>query len=173
MVPATTRGRTIMTAPTSARGWALSPTLIWKETRPASPPKEVNLGSRIAMEVDDEYEWMEEASYKPVDGPLPVSKRQQRKGLGPSVCISTFNSIEALEKNYLAQWPSHSLTDPALRQEREGVLNRIAVDKLTMKNRPLGPASSIELPPQGRHLLDSCGDQCQSTWQISRELENH
>ena len=37
------------------------------------------------MEVDDEYEWMEEASYKPVDGPLPVSKRQQQKGLGPSV----------------------------------------------------------------------------------------
>ena len=22
------------------------------------------------MEVDDEYEWMEEAGYKPVDGPL-------------------------------------------------------------------------------------------------------
>ena len=30
MVPATTRGRAIMTAPTSARGWALSPTLISK-----------------------------------------------------------------------------------------------------------------------------------------------
>ena len=54
------------------------------------------------MEVDDEYEWMEEAGYKPVDGPLPVSKRQQKKGLGPSVYISAFNSIEALEKNYLA-----------------------------------------------------------------------
>ena len=42
------------------------------------------------MEVDDEYEWMEEASYKLVDDPLPVSKRQQKKGLGPSVyiCIS-------------------------------------------------------------------------------------
>ena len=63
------------------------------------------------MEVDDEYEWMEEAGYKPVDGPLPVSKRQQKKGLGPSVYISAFNSIEALEKNYLAQSPSHSLTD--------------------------------------------------------------
>ena len=88
---------------------------------------------------------MEEAGYKPVDGPLPVSKRQQKKGLGPSVYISAFNSIEALEKNYLAQSPSHSLTDPA----REGVLNRIAVDKLAMKNRPLGPASSIELPPPG------------------------
>ena len=36
------------------------------------------------MEVDDEYKWMEEASYKPVDGPLPVSKRQQQKGLGQS-----------------------------------------------------------------------------------------
>ena len=66
------------------------------------------------MEVDDEYEWMEEASYKLVDGPLPVSKRQQ-KGLGPSVYILAFNSIEALEKNFLAQSPSHSLTDPALR----------------------------------------------------------
>ena len=101
------------------------------------------------MEVDDEYEWMEEASYKAVDGPLPVSKRQQKKGLGPSVYISAFNSIEALEKNYLAQSPSHSLTDPVLCREREGVLNRITVDKLTMKNRPLGPASSIELPFQG------------------------
>ena len=55
-----------------------------KETRPESPPKEVNLGSRIAMEVDDEYKWMEETGYKLVDGPLPVSKRQQQKGLGPS-----------------------------------------------------------------------------------------
>ena len=67
------------------------------------------------MEVDDEYEWMEEASNKPVDSPLPVSKRQQKKGLGPSVYISAFNSIEALEKSYLAQPPSHSLTDPTLR----------------------------------------------------------
>ena len=92
---------------------------------------------------------MEEASYKLVDGPLPVSKRQQKKGLGPSVYILAFNSIEALEKNYLAQLPSHSLTDPVLCQEREGVLNRIAVDKLVMKNRPLGPPSSIELPPPG------------------------
>ena len=101
------------------------------------------------MEVDDEYNWMEEAGYKPVDGPLPVSKRQQKKGLGPSVYISAFNSIEALEKNYLAQSPSHSLTDLVLHQEREGVLNRIAVDKLVMKNRPSGPASSIKLPPPG------------------------
>ena len=119
-----------------------------KETRAATPPKEVNLGSRIAMEVDDEYEWMEESGYKLVDHPLPVSKRQQKTGLGPSVYISAFNSIEALEK-YLAQSPSHSLTDPVLRQEREGVLNRIAVDKLAMKNRPSGPASSIKLPPPG------------------------
>ena len=101
------------------------------------------------MEVDNEYEWMEEAGYKPVDGPLPVSKRQQKKGLGPSVYILAFNSIEALEKNYLAQSPSHSLTDLVLHREREGVLNRIMVDKLTMKNRPLGPALSIELPPPG------------------------
>ena len=49
----------------------------------------------------------------------------------------------------MAQSPSHSLTDPVLRREREGVLNRIAVDKIAMKNRPLGPASSIELPPPG------------------------
>ena len=101
------------------------------------------------MEVDNEYEWMEEAGYKLVGGPLPVSKRQQKKGLGPSVYILAFNNIEALEKNYLAQLPSHSLTDPILHRKREGVLNRIAVDKLTMKNRPSGPTSSIELPPPG------------------------
>ena len=83
--------------------------------RPASLLEEVNLGSRITMEVDHEYKWMEEAGYKLVDGPLPVSKRQQRKGLGPSVYISAFNSIEALEKNYLARLPSHLLTDPTLR----------------------------------------------------------
>ena len=30
------------------------------------------------MEVDDEYDWLtEEASFKLVEGPLPVSKRQQ------------------------------------------------------------------------------------------------
>ena len=101
------------------------------------------------MEVDDEYDWMEEASYKLVDGLLPVSKRQQQKGLGPSVYILAFNSIEALEKNYLAQSPSHSLTNPALCQEREGVLNRIVVDKLAIKNRPSGPTLSIKLPPPG------------------------
>ena len=101
------------------------------------------------MEVDDEYEWMEEAGYKLVDGPPPVSKRQQQKGLGPLVYISAFNSIEALKKNYLAQSPSNSLTDPDLHQEREGVLNIITVDKLMMKNRPSGPTSSVELPPPG------------------------
>ena len=105
------------------------------------------------MEVDDEYEWMEKAGYKLVDGPLPVSKRQQKKGLGPSVYILAFNSIEALEKNYLAQLPSHSLKDPVLHREREGVLNRIAVDKLTMKNRPSGPTSSIELPLPGEATM--------------------
>ena len=67
------------------------------------------------MEVDN---WepkclMEEGGFKPSDGLLPVSKRQQHKGLGPSTYISSFNSIEALEKNYLAQSPSNSLTDPA------------------------------------------------------------
>ena len=86
------------------------------ETRPASLPEEVTFRSRIAMEVDDEYDWLtEEAGFKLVDGPLPVSKRQQHKGLGPSVYISSFNSIQAIEKNYLAQLPSHSLSDPALR----------------------------------------------------------
>ena len=89
------------------------------------------------MEVDDEYDWLtEEAGFKPVEGLLPVSKRQQQNGLGPTVYILSFNSIEALEKTELVQSPSHSLTDPTLHQEREGVLNRIAVDKLTMKNRP-------------------------------------
>ena len=66
-----------------------------------------------------------------------------------SIYVSAFNSIEALERNYLAQSPSHSLTDPILRWEREGVLNRNMLDKLAMKNRPSGPASSIELPPPG------------------------
>ena len=121
-----------------------------KEMRPASPPEEVNLGSRIAMEVEYEYDWlMEEAGFKLVAGPRPVSKRQQWKGLCPTVYISSFNSIEALEKNYLAQSLSHSLTDPTLHWEREGVLNRIMVDILAMKNRPFGPALSIELPPPG------------------------
>ena len=35
------------------------------------------------MEVDDEYDWLtEEVGFKLVDGPLPVSKKQQRNGLG-------------------------------------------------------------------------------------------
>ena len=97
------------------------------------------------MEVDNEYNWLtKEPGFKLVEGLLPVSKRQQQKGLGPSVYILSFNSIEALEKNYLAQSPSHSLSS----RER-GVLNRITVDKLAMKNRVSGPASSIELPPPG------------------------
>ena len=115
MVPATTRGRAITTAPASARGQTLSHTLVSKrdESRHStqgSQPQELH-----CHEVDDEYEWMDEAGYKLVDGPLPVSKRQQKKGLGPSAYILVFNSIEALEKNYLAQSPSHSLTDPVLR----------------------------------------------------------
>ena len=92
---------------------------------------------------------MEEASFKLVDGPLSVSKRQQCKGLGPSVYILSFNSIEALEKNYLAQLPSNSLSDPTFCRERERVLNRITVDRITMKNRVSGPSSSIDLPPPG------------------------
>ena len=49
----------------------------------------------------------------------------------------------------MAQLPSHSVTDPALCQEREGVLNRIMVAKLVMKNRPSGPTLTIELTPPG------------------------
>ena len=45
-----------------------------KKTRAATPPEEVNLGSHFTMEVDDEYEWMEEASYKLVDGPQSISR---------------------------------------------------------------------------------------------------
>ena len=102
------------------------------------------------MEVDYEYDWLtEEAGFKPVDGSLPVSKRQQHKQLGPSVYILSFNSIDALERNYLAQSPSHLLSDPAFCQEREGALNRIMVDCITMKNRVSGPSSSIDLPPPG------------------------
>ena len=93
------------------------------------------------MEVDNEYDWlMEEASFRPVEGLLPVSKRQQQKGLGPSVHISSFNSIESLEKNYLAQLPSHSLSDPTLHREREGVLNRIVVDKTCDEKQSLRPS---------------------------------
>ena len=51
--------------------------------RATTLPKEVNLGSCIAMEVDDEYEWMDEAGYKLVDGPLPVSKDSRKKDWGP------------------------------------------------------------------------------------------
>ena len=121
------------------------------EMRPSSLPKEVNLRSWIAMEVDDwEPKWLTlEEGFKPSNKPLPVSKRQQRKGLGPSTYISSFNSIEALEKNYLAQLPSHSLTDPTFHREREGVLNRIMMDCIAMKNRVLGPSLSIDLPPPG------------------------
>ena len=148
LVPASARGRTIPSAPTSARCRPSCLPLSQNETRPSSPPEEVNLS--IAMEVDDEFDWLtEEAGFKPVDGPLPVSKRQQCKGLGPSVYILSFNSIEALEKNYLAQSLSNSLSDPAFHQEREGVLNRITVDCITMKNRVSGPSARIDLPPPG------------------------
>ena len=96
------------------------------------------------MEVDDEYEWMDEAGYKPVDGPLPVSKRQQKKGLGPSAYILVSNSIEALEKNYLAQSPSHSLTDPVLHRERE--------TSIGFPWRPV-PEHLVNLPGIGEPLI--------------------
>ena len=36
------------------------------------------------MEVDDEYDWLTvEAGYKLVEGPLPVSERQQQKDWAP------------------------------------------------------------------------------------------
>ena len=102
------------------------------------------------MEVDDEYDWLtEKASFKLVDGLLPVSTRQQCKGLGSSVYISSFNSIEALEKNYLAQLPSNSLSDPAFCQEREGKLNRIAVDKIAMKNSLGASLKHLVASPRG------------------------
>ena len=66
------------------------------------------------MEVDWEPKWLtEEGGYKPSDGPSTVSKRQQGKGLGPSIEILAFNNIEALEKNYLALLPSNTLNDAA------------------------------------------------------------
>ena len=84
------------------------------EVRSSSPPKEVNLGSWIAMEVDDwEPEWlMKEDGYKPSDGPSTISKRQQCRGLGPPVEILAFTSIEDLEKYYLVCSPSYLLTPP-------------------------------------------------------------
>ena len=126
------------------------------------------------MEVDDDtpYWLMEEEGYKPSDSPPTVSKRQQHKGFGPPTEISAFNSIEALEKDHLAWLPSNTLNDPALWREREGVINNIVIQCLAMKNRISGPSQGISLPPPGSHLLDSCGDQCWSIWQISWESEN-
>ena len=53
--------------------------------RPASPPEEVNLGSHIAMEVDNEYDWLtEEASFKLVEGLLAAClKETVAKRTGP------------------------------------------------------------------------------------------
>ena len=74
------------------------------EARPSSLPEEVNLGSQITMEVDDwDPKWlMEEGGYKLSDSLPTVHKRQQHKGLDPPIEIGAFNSIEALEKDYLA-----------------------------------------------------------------------
>ena len=78
MVPAPTRGGpSCLPPPQPEAGPSCLPSS-QKEMRPASLPKEVNLRSCIAMEVDDEYDWlMEEAGFKLVEGPLPVSKRHQ------------------------------------------------------------------------------------------------
>ena len=142
-----------MTAPTSTRGWALSPTLISKRDDSCLPTLR-----KSTLGIASPWKWTMNMNgwRRPTTSRWMahcLSKRQQQKGLGPSVYISAFNSIEALEKNYLAQSPSHSLTDPILRREREGVLNRIAVDKLAMKNRPLGPTLSIELPLPGEATM--------------------
>ena len=70
------------------------------------------------MEVNDEYEWMEEASYKPVDGPLPVSKRQQRKGLDPQ---STYRpSIVLKPREKLLSTIAKSFIDRPCPSSREG-----------------------------------------------------
>ena len=49
----------------------------------------------------------------------------------------------------LAQLPSNSLTNPAFHQEREGVVNRIMIDHIAMKNSVLGPSPSTDLPSPG------------------------
>ena len=119
------------------------------EVRPSMLPKDINVRSRIAMEVDDYIpEWlMEEQGYKPYTGPPTVLKRQCHKGLGPPIKIGAFNSIEDLEKDYLVCFPSNSLTDPAFCWEREGIVNKITIEHLMMKSRISGPSPSIPLPP--------------------------
>ena len=58
------------------------------------------------MEVDDEYEWMEEAGYKPVDGPLPVSKRQQKKDWDPQPISRPSIALKPLKRT---TWLNHQV----------------------------------------------------------------
>ena len=93
-------------------------------------------------------DWLtEEQGYKPSTGPATVSKRQGCRGLVPLVEFESFNTIEDLKKDYLVHSPSNWLTDPTFGQEREGVVNRIAIDCITMKTRISGLSLSITLPP--------------------------
>ena len=72
--------------------------------RPASPLEEVNLGSRIAMEVDDEYDWlMEEASFKLVDGLLRDSSAKDW------VPQSTYRASIALKLSKRTTWHNHQV----------------------------------------------------------------
>ena len=61
-----------------------------------------SLKGHIAIEVDNETpDWLtEEQGYNPSASPAPVSKTQQRKGLGPPVKFGAFNNIEGLKRNY-------------------------------------------------------------------------
>ena len=103
------------------------------------------------MEVDNwEPEWLkEEEGYRLHTSPPTISKRWQCRGLGPLIEILAFTSIEDLEKTYLVCSPSNSLTDPTFHREREGVVNRITMEHIMMKNRILEPSLSILLPPPG------------------------
>ena len=122
---------------------------------PPQPEAELSQGSatakladRIAMEVDDIPEWLsEEQGYVPPVGPPAVSKRRQKKGLGPPIPIGgLFDTVEELQKDYLAHAPGNSLKDPTFLQEREGILNLIAACSAAIKSRPTGPVQSIALP---------------------------
>ena len=74
------------------------------EVGPSTQPEGVSLGCCITMEMDEgvPYQLMEEEGFKPSDNWPTVLKRQQHRGLGPPVNISSFNSMEELKRNYLA-----------------------------------------------------------------------
>ena len=74
------------------------------------------------------------------------------------LCISEFKN----------RFCNPSITD-SRDQSLIGLLGH-AVDKLAMKNNQPRVSSCL---PQGSHLWDSCGGQCQNTWRTSWEWENH